>query len=110
MLDQFLLSRLHSVFENNEGRHLFAVKLIGNTDGGSGGHRRVLIENFINFARIDVLASANDHVGLAIDDVKEALLVTIANVAGVKPATPKRTFGRFGIFEIAFENVFASQD
>src|SRR5205814_4059809 len=75
-----------------------------------GSHGRMLIEHFINLSRINVFTAADDHVALAIDDEEEAVFISIANVAGVKPTVAKRALSRFRILEIAFENVFAAQD
>src|SRR5882724_13160590 len=70
----------------------------------------MLIEHLIDFARIDVFTGANDHVALAIDDEEVTVLVSIPNIASVKPTVTKRTLSRFGIFEIALENIVATQD
>src|ERR1043166_2771183 len=70
----------------------------------------MLIKNFVDFARVNVFAAANDHVALAIDNKEEAIFVAIANVAGMKPAIAKRDGSCFGIAVIAFQNVFTAQD
>ena len=61
-------------------------------------------------AWINVFTGANDHVLLAIDDEEVAILVSISNVASVKPTVAKSAISRFGVFEIALENVVAAQD
>src|SRR5438128_7380492 len=70
----------------------------------------MLIKDFIDLARINIFAAANDHVSFAIDNVKEAVLIAIANIAGVKPAVAKSGRVRLAILEIAFEYVLAPQD
>src|SRR5260370_1530643 len=70
----------------------------------------MLIEYFVDLARIDVLAATNDHVALAIDDVEESILVAITDVAGVKPTIPECCLGRLRTLEVTFENVLATQN
>src|SRR5882672_6274854 len=106
----FLFSRFPAPFEYDERGDLFAVKLIRQADGCRSGDRRMLIQNFVDLARIDIFTAAYDHVAFAIDDVEEAVSVAIANVARVKPAVAKRGRGCFRIPVVAFENVFAAQD
>src|SRR5262249_37846580 len=70
----------------------------------------MLIKNFINLSRINVFAASNDHIGFAIHDVKEAILVAIADITGMKPAAPKGPLGSLLILEVALQNIFAAQN
>ena len=46
----------------------------------------MLVEHLLDLARVDVVAAADDHVLLAVDDVEVAVLVLAADVAGGEPA------------------------
>jgi hypothetical protein len=107
MRDQFFFRRAHSIFQYNECGDFFTIERIRNSDCSGRSDCRMRVENFINFARIDVLAAANDHVGFAIDDVKKAVLVAITNIACVKPSATKRALGRLRVFEVSLQNIFA---
>src|SRR5437588_795960 len=81
-----------------------------NADRRGCGDRGMLIEHFVDFAWINILAAANNHVALAIDDEEESILVPITNIAGMKPAVAKGLLSSFGILEITFQNVVAAQN
>src|SRR6266536_6108311 len=100
MIDQILLGDLCSILQHDERGNFFPVERVGNADGCRRGDRRMLIEHFINLARINIFATANDHVGFAVHDVKESILVAIADIASMKPAVAERLFGCRGILEI----------
>ena len=55
--------------------------------------RRVRVEDVLDLARVDVVAAADDQVLLAVDDEEEAVLVDVAEVAGVEPAVGDRLGG-----------------
>ena len=59
-------------------------------------HGRVRVEHVLDVLGIDVLPAGDDHVLLAVDDEQVAVLVTVADVAGVKPAVADRRRGRLG--------------
>ena len=65
---------------------------------------------FFEFARIDVVAAAQDHIFFAVNDRKIAVVVENADVAGVKPAVFKCFGGCFGAFVITFHHVRAAND
>jgi hypothetical protein len=48
----------------------------------------VLVEDLLDLARVDVVAAADDHVLLAVDDVQVPVVVGARDVAGVEPAAP----------------------
>src|ERR1051326_8965893 len=68
----------------------------------------MLIKHLIDLARINVFATANDHVRLSIDNVKKSVRIAITNVAGVKPAVAKRGVVGSVVLVITFENVLAA--
>src|SRR4030095_10860374 len=69
-----------------DDRHAdFAPLLAGHTDDRSFGDRGELMQNALDFGRIDVLAAGNVHVLPAVDDVVETFVVDARGVAGVQP-------------------------
>jgi hypothetical protein len=50
----------------------------------------VLVEDLLDLARVDVVAAADDHVLLAVDDEEVAVLVDAGHVARVEPAVLDR--------------------
>src|SRR5207249_11639321 len=72
--------------ELDPGHDLLAVLLGGNADHLDVGDVGVRVEKLLHFARVDVLAAADDHVLDPADDVDVALLVHGGEVAGVHPA------------------------
>ena len=69
----------------------------------------MLIESLVYFARIDIFASTNDHVGFSIHDVIETVIVSVGDIAGMKPSVAKSLLVCLGILVIAFQNVLAAQ-
>src|SRR2546421_8419665 len=72
--------------EPDPGHDLFAVLGVGNANDLYVAHVGVRVEELLDLARVDVLASANDHVLDPADDVDVAVLVHGGQVAGVHPA------------------------
>jgi hypothetical protein len=46
----------------------------------------VFVQGALDLDRVDVLAAADEHVLLAVDDEEEAVGIDAGDVAGVKPA------------------------
>ena len=63
------------------------------------------IEHLLDLDRIDVLAAADQHVLLAVDDVAKALLVQFGEIAGFQPAVHERLRGGLGLVPIAPHHV-----
>src|SRR5215204_6389440 len=68
------------------------------------------IKQVVDLARVNILAAADDHVGLAIGDVKKTVGVAVADIAGVKPTAAKCFLRRLRIFVIALENIRPAKD
>src|ERR1700683_3083987 len=71
-------------------------------------HARVTQQNFLDLARIDVAAAADDHVLGAILQREEAFFIECAHVAGMQPAGAQRLGGRLWIIPVAFHHHFAA--
>ena len=67
----------------------------------------MLVEHLLDLARVHVVAAADDHVLLAVDDEEEAVLVDLAEVAGVEPAVADRLLGGVRAAEVALHDVVA---
>ena len=92
-LADVLGGHLSSLVEDDEGTDFLTVFLGrhgSDLDVFDSGH---LIEEFLDFARIDVLAATDDHVLDAAGDLVKALLVLDAEVAGVEESVLVNDFG-----------------
>ena len=61
-------------------------------------------QRFLDLARINILASGNDHVFFAVDDKQVALIVEITEVARMHPAIANRLLCRLRIVPIALHD------
>ncbi|MNL38413.1 hypothetical protein D3C87_1606260 [compost metagenome] len=61
-----------------------------------------------DFTRINVFATADDHVLEAVDDVDIAVVVHVGAVTGVHPAATQRLGGFFGFVPVAEHDVRAT--
>src|SRR5947209_738605 len=99
--DDLFFCCARAFFKNDEGCDLFAIERVGDANGCGCGHCWMFVENFVNLARVDVFAAANNHVGLAVNYVEEAVSILITYIARVKPSVPKSMSGCFLILVIA---------
>ena len=72
-----------------------------NADDRGVGDRGMLDEAVLDLDAVDVLAAADDHVLLAVGDEEEAVVVDVADVAGVQPAVAHGVRGRLGLVPVA---------
>src|SRR3954454_9448286 len=77
---------LRAVLEDDRRRDLLAHLLVRHADDRGLRDRGVLVEDLLDLARVDVVAAADDHVLLAVDDEEVAVLVDLGHVARVEPA------------------------
>ena len=94
---------------DDEGAHFLAIFAAGHghhLDVQHAGHAH---EEFLDLARVDVLAAADDHVLDAAGDAHVAVLVHGAQVAGMQPAVRADGAGRlFGHIVVALHDVVAA--
>src|SRR5690606_20537755 len=83
---QLGLGRVGSILEKGHGLDLFAEFFVLDPYHGCFGHGWMLVQQFFDFARVDVVATAEDHVLLTADDVQITVFVEVANIARVEPA------------------------
>ena len=65
---------------------VLAEHLVRHADDGRFEDRRVLVQHLLDLARVDVVAAADDHLLLAIDEEQVAVLVEVAEITGGEPA------------------------
>ncbi len=80
--------------QHDPGAELLPHQRVGDAHHLHVGDLGMAVEEFLDLARIDVLAAADDHVLDPPDDVAVALLVDGADVAGVHPAVGVDRLGR----------------
>ena len=69
--------------------HRLALDVVGHAGDADFGDRRMRREHFLDLARPDLVAARLDQVLLAIDDEEVAVVVEIAEIAGVQlPTVP----------------------
>src|SRR5437588_5914424 len=95
----FFLGRADAGTQLDPGANLFAIAIVRHADHLDVLDLRMTIEKFLDLARIDVLAAANDHVLDAPDDVAITLGVDGREVAGMHPA--RRIDGLAGALFVA---------
>ena len=92
------------------GDDRLAPALVGQPEDGDLAHGRVADDDLLDLDRVDVLAAGDDHVLLAVDERDVAVLVDLAEVAGVEPAAAERVGRRPGQHPVAGEDVLAAHE
>ncbi|MNE78841.1 hypothetical protein D3C80_1752820 [compost metagenome] len=90
MGDDFLLADRNTGFADNHRVHGLAPLVTGNTDHGALGDGRVVGNGILDFGGENVLAPTDDHVLEPIADIDKAVVIHVATVAGMHPATAQR--------------------
>ena len=98
----------HLRIEHDQRRHERSVV----ADGAGLTDERDQLEGGLEVRRADVLAAGgDDQLLLAVDDREVAVLVDLADVAGVEPAVVVEGLGRLlRVVEVALEDVAAAAD
>src|SRR5512138_2848800 len=81
----FLFARGRTRLEAKPRADLFAILLVGHADDLHFLHDRMRVEKLFDFARIDILAAANDHVLQTSHDIDVAVLIHDRKIAGAHP-------------------------
>src|SRR5687767_13997801 len=82
--------------ELHESAQIFAHDRIGDTDHRALGNAWVLEQDVLELRWIDVFSAFDDEIVLAAAKIEEAVLVTPAVVARVKPTTSERLLVELG--------------
>ncbi len=91
-------------FQGDRGDHFLAEVGVLDPDTGDLGDRRVLVEGLLDLPRVDVVATADDHLLLAVDDEEVAVLIDPRHVAGEQPAVPHHLRGRVRAIPVALHH------
>ena len=75
---------------HDDGAHPLAHRPFVEPDDRDLGDGRVLVQHGFDLDAVHVLAAADDDVLHPVDDVDEAVVVDVADVAGVEPAVAER--------------------
>ena len=102
---QFPLARLHARLQSYDRRRLFAEYPVRQADDGGIHDRRMAVQNLLDLDAVDVLAAADQHVLLAIDDVEEALLVDLREIAGLEPVVLEGFLRRLGLVPVTTHDI-----
>src|SRR4051794_27425863 len=107
---QLLGGGLVTLLQGHDGDHLLAELGVRHPDHRRLGDRGMLVEDLLDLARIDVVAGADDHVLLAVDDEEVPVLVDLRQVAAVEPAVADRLARGIGPVPIALHHVVPADD
>src|SRR5690606_15069419 len=108
--DELFLRGRVAGFLDDPGLHRLATTGVRHAGDGHFENRRVLGQHLFYLARVDVEATGDDHILLAIFDVEVAVLVHPGDVAGVEPAIAQAV-GRFrGHLPVAGHHAGAADD
>src|SRR2546421_3887799 len=75
------------------------------TDRRGFQHGRMLVEDLVDLARIDLESGDDDHLLFAVDDEEVAVSVHADDVAGVKPAIAEREGRLIGSLPVAVHEI-----
>ncbi len=84
MRDQFIGGERFAWRQNNAGHHQFAPLWIGYAEDRRFTDRRMLINDSFDLTAINILATCNDHVLQAIQDVEIPGSILVADVSRTK--------------------------
>ena len=84
-----------------DGGDPLAPLLVGQPDHGAVLDVRVRHQRLLDLGRVDVEAAGDDHVLGPVDDEQEAVVVEVADVAGVVPAVRRRLGGGLRVAVVA---------
>src|SRR4029078_1140648 len=98
---QFLRGRAGVRLQRHGRADFLAEVVVGYPDHGHLAHRRVLVQDFLDLAWVDVVAAPDDHVLLAVDNVEVAVLVDLGQVSAAAPDVGDRLGGGFWFLQRA---------
>src|SRR5437762_2050689 len=90
----FLLSYCHARTQCYDRLDTFAPQWVGNTDHCDFVDRRVLEQDLLDLPWVDIIASANDHIFLTVEQVEVALCIHHTDIARMQPS-PSQRLSRF---------------
>src|SRR5205814_1470140 len=94
--------------QRDEGFGRLAAVIVGNADHDHLEHGRVGVDRLLDHLRIDVEAAGDDHVLLAVDQEKVAVVIAVADVAGQEAVADKGLRGFLGPVPVSLGDVRAA--
>lgn len=87
-----------------------APLLVGDADHAGFPHGGVFVQSGLDLGAVDVEATRDDHVLLAVDEEEIAVLPHPGQVSGVHPAVPEGLRGQFRLLPVLLYAVRAAHD
>src|SRR5260221_2588118 len=109
MRNDLIRSECHAGIHDDASHHQLAPLGVRDCEPRRLANRRMLVQYRFDFAAIDVLATCDDHVFQAIEDVEVALGIPIANVAGPEEPVTERARGLVRAVPVAAHDVRAAR-
>ncbi|MCY1440915.1 hypothetical protein D9M71_572090 [compost metagenome] len=110
MRDERLVRDGRGGLEHDDGMHRLAPLVAGDADHRALGDGRVTGQGGFDFRAVYVLATADDHVFQAVADIHEAIVVHVAAVAGMHPASLQGLGAGFRFFPVTGHHVGPAHD
>src|SRR5208283_3843346 len=92
----------------DHGDHLLTMRVVRHAYNRHLFDPGMAHQYFLDFARVDVVPTAQDHVFLAIDDGDESVGIFRAEIARTEPALDDRRARCLGVVEIPFEDAMSA--
>src|SRR5690606_3647941 len=88
------------ILTGDDGDNPIPPMFVGKTDHSGFDNAGKFEENILHFAGINIVATGNQHIVFAVDNVEEAVLIHHANIAGVQPAAAEGFGGFVGFLPV----------
>jgi len=99
------LVRIGRTFRHNRRPNLLTQLGVRDADDHGRGDRRVLVEDLLDLAGVDVVPASDDQVFSPVDDEVVTVLVDPCQIAGAEPAVRDGRPGRLGLVVVAQHHV-----
>ena len=109
MRDKFVRCECHSRLRHNAGHHQFAPLGIRYSEDCGFANCRMLVNDGFDLTGVDILASGDNHVFQAVQDIEIPFGILIADVAGAKLAISKCKRSLVGIIPVSPHDVGAAR-
>src|ERR1700748_3437831 len=109
MSDQIIGAERSSGLAHHARRHELAPLRVGYSEDCRFQNRRMLVNDGLDLAGIDILSTRDDHVLRAVEDVEIAVRVAAADVARSKHSVLERELGLLRIVPVSGHDVGAAR-
>src|SRR5262245_44233266 len=108
--DQLLGGKRAPGLADDGGRDDLAPLRVGYSEDRRLANRRMLRDDGLDFARIDIFATRHNHVFHAIADVEVPVRILVADVSGSKESAAERTFTFPNVLPVAARHILAARN